>query len=151
MHHTATGKTEDDESSDDDDEKSKSTALDKDHPYIKFWEQFGKSIKMGIIEDAANRSKLAKLLRYQSSKSNEKYTSLDDYVDQKPAWQKDIYYIAAESVEACQKSPFMEVARKKGVEVLFLVDPVDECIIIIYISSVNNYYYYYYYHHSMSN
>ena len=54
--------------------------FDDDHPYIKFFKQFGKSIKMGIIEDTANRSKLAKLLRYKSSKSGDKYTSLDNYV-----------------------------------------------------------------------
>jgi len=102
---------------------------DKDHPYIKFWEQFGKSIKMGVIEDAPNRSKLAKLLRYKSSKSGDGYTSLDAYVAAKPEWQKGIYYIAAESLEAAKKSPFMEVAVRKGIEVLFLYDPVDEyCI-----------------------
>jgi len=99
---------------------------DISHPYIKFFEQFGKSIKMGVVEDMANRSKLAKLLRFKSSKSDGKYTSFDDYLEKKPAWQKDIYYIAAESIEAAEKSPFMEVARRKGIEVLFLVDPMDE-------------------------
>lgn len=99
---------------------------DPEHPYMKFWEQFGKSIKMGVIEDAANRSKLAKLLRYKSTKSGDTYTSLDDYVANKPDWQKDIYYVAAESLEAARKLPFLEVARKKDIEVLLLYDPVDE-------------------------
>jgi heat shock protein beta len=100
---------------------------DPEHPYIKFWEQFGKSIKMGVMEDAANKSKLAKLLRFKSSKSDDKYNSLDNYVSNMPEWQKDIYFIAAESLEAAAKSPFMEVARRKNVEVLYLVDPIDEC------------------------
>ncbi len=77
----ATGKADDDSSSEDEDEdKAKVVDFDDDHPYIKFFKQFGKSIKMGIIEDTANRSKLAKLLRYKSSKSDDKYTSLDNYV-----------------------------------------------------------------------
>lgn len=118
--------TEED-SSEEDEDKKKVVDFDDDHPYIKFYKQFGKSIKMGIIEDTANRSKLAKLLRYKSSKSDDKYTSLDNYVARKPEWQKDIYYIAAESLEAAKKSPFLEIANKKGVEVLFLVEPVDEC------------------------
>jgi heat shock protein 90kDa beta len=100
---------------------------DPEHPYIKFWEQFGKSIKMGVMEDAANKSKLAKLLRFKSSKSDGKYSSLDEYVSNMPAWQTDIYYIAAESMEAAEKSPFMEVARRKEVEVLYLPEPIDEC------------------------
>lgn len=78
----ATGKADDDSSSEEDgeDDKAKVVDFDDDHPYIKFFKQFGKSIKMGIIEDTANRSKLAKLLRYKSSKSDDKYTSLDNYV-----------------------------------------------------------------------
>ncbi len=100
---------------------------DPEHPYIKFWEQFGKSIKLGVMEDMPNKSKLAKLLRFKSSKSEGKWISLDAYVANKPDWQKDIYFIAAESEEVCKKSPFLEMAVKKGVEVLFLTDPVDEC------------------------
>jgi molecular chaperone HtpG len=56
----------------------------------------------------------------------DKYTSLEDYITRLPAWQSEIYYIAAESQEAASKSPFMQVARKKGVEVLYLSDPIDE-------------------------
>lgn len=114
---------------DETEEESEEQALapnDPEHPYIKFWEQFGKSIKMGVMEDAANKSKLAKLLRFKTSKSDDKYTSLENYVSGMPEWQKDIYFLAAESMEAAAKSPFMEVARRKGVEVLFLVDPIDE-------------------------
>jgi heat shock protein beta len=123
----STGKINEEDASDEGDSTKEKALNDAEHPYIKFYEQFGKSIKMGVIEDVPNRSKLAKLLRFKSSKSEEKYLSLDDYVSNRPDWQKDIYYIAAESIEAAEKSPFMEVARRKDVEVLFLVDPIDEC------------------------
>lgn len=121
------GKKLDDES--EDDESKENTENDDDHPYIKFFKQFGKSIKMGVIEDVANRSKLAKLLRFQSSKSDSKYVSFDDYIANKPEWQKDIYYVAGESIDAAEKSPFMEVAKRKNVEVLYLVDPIDEYVV----------------------
>jgi HSP90 family molecular chaperone len=81
---------------------------------------------MGVMEDVPNRSKLAKLLRFKSSKSDGKYVSFEQYLENKPEWQKDIYFIAAESVDSADKSPFMEVAKKKGIEVLYLVDPIDE-------------------------
>jgi len=95
-------------------------------PYITFWEQYSKSIKMGVIEDQQNRSKLAKLLRFKSLKSEKKYISLDDYVKDFKEWQKDIYYVAGESVEVIEKSPFVEAAKAKGVDILFLTDPLDE-------------------------
>jgi len=113
---------------DDEDGEEEKAVEDANHPYIKFWENFGKSIKMGCIEDAPNRSKLAKLLRFKSSKSGEGYTSLDAYAENKPEWQKGIYYIPAETLEAAKKSPFTEVATRKGVEVLYLYDPVDEYV-----------------------
>ncbi|GMI25401.1 hypothetical protein TeGR_g1838, partial [Tetraparma gracilis] len=96
--------------------------------YIKFWEQFGKSMKLGVVEDSANRSKLIKLLRYKTSYAAEEdqWRSLDQYVRDMPAWQTNIYYIAGESMEAVQNSPFLESAKKKGVEVLYLIDPIDE-------------------------
>jgi len=120
------GKQDRDSDEDKSDEDSKELYQDNNHPYIKFFEQFGKSLKMGVVEDMANRSKLAKLLRFKSSKSDGKYTSFDAYLESKPEWQKDIYYIAAESIEAAEKSPFMEVARRKNIEVLYLVDAIDE-------------------------
>jgi len=115
---------------DEDSDAAAEDSADKDSdeltPYLKFWEQFGKSIKMGVIEDAGNKSKLAKLLRYKTSKSDGRYRSLDQYMAAMPAWQTDIYFLAGESVDAVSKSPFLEVARKKGVEVLILTDPLDE-------------------------
>lgn len=120
----STGKDEDDKSEDSSDEKDSSKEA-KD-PYIEFWEQYAKSIKMGVMEDAMNRSKLAKLLRYKSLKSPEEWTSLEAYVAGMKSWQKDIYFIAGENIEAVKKSPFLEVAKRKDVDVLFLTEPVDE-------------------------
>jgi len=126
----ATGKSDDSEDSEEGSEStpdsSKSTDSNEKHPYIQFWEQFGKSIRMGVIEDPSNRSKLAKLLRFKSSKSGDNYVSLEDYIANKKDWQQDIYFVAGESLDAVKKSPFMEVATKKDIEVLYLVDPMDE-------------------------
>jgi heat shock protein 90kDa beta len=78
------------------------------------------------VEDASNRSKLAKLLRYRTSKSEGKFISLDDYVANLASWQTDIYYLAGESQEAIAKSPFLEAAKRKNIEVIYLDEPIDE-------------------------
>merc|ERR1711916_97069 len=124
----ATGSDGDEENEDGDNESDKSYGQDENHPYIKFWKQFGKGLKLGTIEDPANRSKLAKLLRFQSTQSEGRYISLEDYVENKKDWQKDIYFIAGESMESIEKSPFLEQAKRKDVEVLLLVDPIDEYV-----------------------
>merc|ERR1711871_1325442 len=119
--------SEDDEDSDEKDAPA-IPLDDPEHPYIKFWENFGKSIKMGVMEDTPNRSKLAKLLRFKSSTSDDKWVSLEAYVENMHEWQKEIYYLAGMSTEEVSKSPFLEAARKKNVEVLYLTDPVDEYV-----------------------
>merc|ERR1712137_1040856 len=100
-------------------------AEDKDN-YKKFYEQFAKNLKLGIHEDSVNRKKLSDLLRYYSSQSGDDMTPLKDYVSRMKENQKHIYYITGEAREVVEHSVFVEGVKKRGYEVLYMVDPIDE-------------------------
>ncbi|KAF3329727.1 heat shock protein 83-like protein [Carex littledalei] len=97
--------------------------------YKKFWENFGKLIKLGCIEDSGNHKRLAPLLRFYSSKCEEDIISLDQYVENMPENQKAIYYLASDSLKSAKSAPFVEKLIQKDIEVLYLVEPIDEVAI----------------------
>jgi molecular chaperone HtpG len=93
-----------------------------------FYEQYSKNIKLGVHEDSVNREKLTTLLRYETSKSDGDLISLDEYLDNMQEGQTNIYYMTGESVTSLQNSPFVQHFKEKGIEVLYMVDPLDEYI-----------------------
>merc|ERR1712216_628409 len=114
---------EDEEQATDEDKKEETT---EERKYVQFWKAFGKYLKMGLIEDAANRTRLAKLLPYSTSKSGEKEIGLEDYVANMKEDQKNIYYISGEDKESLLKSPSVEKLLSKDIEIIFMTDSVDE-------------------------
>merc|ERR1712088_1015749 len=94
--------------------------------FDKFYEQFGKNIKLGIHEESQQRKKLSEFLRYYSSNDESTMTSLKDYVSRMKQNQTQIYYITGESKETVKQSAFVERLTKKGFEVLFMTEPIDE-------------------------
>merc|ERR1719145_516410 len=96
---------------------------------MKFWKEFNKNLKMGCYEDDSNRSKLSKLLRFLTTKSEDKDISLDKYLDRMAESQESIYYMSGESMETMTKAPALQIFKKKDLEVLMLSDHLDEpCI-----------------------
>jgi len=101
---------------------------DKDN-YKKFYEQFGKNIKLGIHEDSTNRKKLATYLRFATSASGDESCGFADYVSRMKENQKDIYYITGESKEVVASSSFVERLKKRGLEVVYMTEPIDEYVV----------------------
>jgi len=124
---------DEDEEKDDDEEKDeveeKKDSKDEESTWAKFYKEFNKNLKMGCYEDDSNRSKISKLLRFRSTKSEDKDISLDKYLDRMAESQESIYYMSGESLDVMQKSPSLQVFKKKDLEVLMLSDHLDEpCI-----------------------
>merc|ERR1712240_832610 len=101
---------------------------DKDS-WKKFYEQFGKNLKLGIHEDSTNRKKLAGYLRYNTSASGDEMCSLGDYVSRMKENQKDIYYITGESIDTVKQSAFVETLKKRGLECVYMTEPIDEYVV----------------------
>jgi len=108
------------------DEEKKDKKDDDEKSWMKFWKEFNKNLKMGCYEDDSNRSKLSKLLRFTTTKSEGKEISLDKYLDRMQESQESIYYMSGDSLETMQKAPNMQVFKKKDLEVLMLSDHLDE-------------------------
>jgi len=109
-------------------EQLEEIAEDKDN-FKKFYEQFGKNLKLGIHEDSTNRKKLASYLRFYTSASGEEMCSFSDYVSRMKETQNDIYYITGESKEVVGTSSFVERLKKRGLEVVYMTEPIDEYVV----------------------
>jgi molecular chaperone HtpG len=101
-------------------------AQDKPDDYKTFYENYSRNLKLGAYEDEKNHIKLVELLRFYSSKSDDNYTTLEEYVSRMKEDQTSIYYITGENLSQVRQSPFIEKLRKKGYEVLYMVDTIDE-------------------------
>merc|ERR1719310_95653 len=123
---------EDEEKEDKDEEKKdeeKKDKKDEESTWTKFYKEFNKNLKMGCYEDDSNRSKISKLLRFSTTKSEDKEISLDKYLDRMQESQESIYYMSGDSMEVMKKAPSLQVFKKKDIEVLMLADHLDEpCI-----------------------
>merc|ERR1712013_612997 len=119
----------DDEDEEKDDEEEKKDKKDEESTWAKFYKEFNKNLKMGCYEDDSNRSKISKLLRFITTKSEDKEISLDKYLDRMQESQESIYYMSGDSLEVMKKSPSLQIFKKKDLEVLMLADHLDEpCI-----------------------
>merc|ERR1712139_205947 len=120
---------EDEEEEKKEEKEEKKDKKDEESGWSKFYKEFAKNLKMGCYEDDSNRSKLSKLLRFQTSKSEGKEISLDKYLDRMAESQESIYYMSGESLDIMSKAPSMQIFKKKDLEVLMLADHLDEpCI-----------------------
>merc|ERR1712032_1293172 len=123
-------KEDDEEAKEDTEEKEdKTDKKEEESTWGKFYKEFAKNLKMGCTEDDSNRSKISKLLRFISTKSEGKETSLDKYLDRMAESQESIYYMSGDSLDVMQKAPALQVFQKKDLEVLMLNDHLDESCI----------------------
>jgi len=99
---------------------------DNKEDFKKFYEQFGRNLKYGVHEDASNREKITELLRYHTTKSGTEMTSFKEYISRMKEGQDKIYYITGESKKAVEESPFVEGLKKKGLEVIYMTEAIDE-------------------------
>merc|ERR1711904_176298 len=127
------GEDDEDEEKEEGDEKEekpeaeeKKDKKEEEGTWTKFWKEFNKNLKMGCYEDDSKRSKLSKLLRFITTKSEEKEISLDKYLDRMQESQESIYYMSGDSVETMKKAPALQIFQKKDLEVLMLDDHLDE-------------------------
>merc|ERR1712013_430185 len=109
-----------------DEAEEKKDKSDEEGQWTKFWKEFNKNLKMGCYEDDSNRSKLSKLLRFSTTKSEGKQISLDKYLDRMQETQESIYYMSGDSLEVMKKAPSLQIFKKKDLEVLMLDDHLDE-------------------------
>merc|ERR1712183_995139 len=105
----------DDEEEEKEEKEEKKDKKDEESTWEKFWKEFNKNLKMGCYEDDSNRSKISKLLRFHSTKSEEKEISLDKYLDRS---QESIYYMSGDAIDTMKKAPSLQVFTKKDIEVL---------------------------------
>jgi len=120
---------DEDESSEDTEKPKKDTEKGENksnEKYLKFWKEFGKALKLGVLEDTRNKKRIIELLRFITTRSPDTPISLRDYIDNMKPGQKFIYYISAGSVDEAENSPFLERFRNKGYEVLYFTDNLDE-------------------------
>merc|ERR1712125_296687 len=109
-----------------DEAEEKKDKSDEEGQWSKFWKEFNKNLKMGCYEDDSNRSKISKLLRFRTTKSEDKEISLDKYLDRMQESQENIYYMSGDSMEVMKKAPSLQIFKKKDLEVLMLDDHLDE-------------------------
>ena len=102
---------------------------ENEEDWKKFYEQFSKNIKLGIHEDSNNREKLVNFLRYKTSKSGENLISLKEYTERMKENQKEIYFMTGENAKNIEKSPFIEELNRRGLEVIYMTDPIDEYVV----------------------
>merc|ERR1712151_751167 len=106
--------------------EEKKDKADEEGTWTKFWKEFNKNLKMGCYEDDSNRSKLSKLLRFITTKSEGREISLDKYLDRMQESQESIYFMSGDSIEIMLKAPSLQMFKKKDLEVLMLSDHLDE-------------------------